>query len=124
MPHRSYPLSPFAAADKDKSKRPDRQNKESIDVLERQKTETPRLFRVILHNDDYTTQEFVTYVLMRFFRKDPTEAQQLMLKAHQTGRAIVAVYTKDIAESKVQQVMDFSRENDSPLLLTVEPESD
>ncbi|MCK6512892.1 ATP-dependent Clp protease adaptor ClpS [Myxococcota bacterium] len=113
----------LASGDKDKTKQPDTKRQEGVDVLERQTTETPRLYRVILHNDDYTTQEFVIYVLQRFFRKDRTEARHIMLKAHISGRAIISVYTKDIAESKVQQVMDYARENDSPLLLTAEPES-
>ncbi len=113
----------LASGDKDKTKQPDTKRQEGVEVLERQTTETPRLYRVILHNDDYTTQEFVVYVLQQFFRKDSTEARHIMLKAHISGRAIIAVYTKDIAESKVQQVMDYARENDSPLLLTAEPES-
>ncbi|MCB9642780.1 MAG: ATP-dependent Clp protease adaptor ClpS [Myxococcales bacterium] len=112
-----------ASDDKDKSKKPGGKRQEGIEVLERQKTDTPKLFRVILHNDDYTTQEFVTYVLQAFFRKDNTEARQIMLKAHMTGKAIVAVYTRDVAESKVQQVMDYARKNESPLLMTVEPET-
>src|SRR5688500_1522993 len=73
-------------------------------TLERTKTKQPVLYRVIMHNDDYTTQEFVVHVLIHFFRKDPTEAHHLMLKVHMTGRAIVAVYTRDVAETKIGQV--------------------
>ena len=76
-----------------------------------------------MHNDDYTTQEFVVYVLQHFFRKDATEAMQLMLKVHTTGKAIVGVYTKDMAETKVAVVSDYAREQGHPLMLTLEPDS-
>ena len=91
-------------------------------TLERIKTKKPQLYRVIMHNDDYTTQEFVVFVLKQFFRKEDTEAQHLMLKVHMTGKAIVAVYTKDIAETKTNQVTDYSREHGQPLQLTLEPD--
>ncbi len=91
-------------------------------LLERQQTKKPRLYRVIMHNDDYTTQEFVVHVLQSYFRKDPTEAMQLMLKVHQGGKAIVAKYTRDMAETKVAVVTDYARENGMPLMLTAEPE--
>jgi ATP-dependent Clp protease adaptor protein ClpS len=92
-------------------------------TLERVKTKKPKLWRVVMHNDDYTTQEFVVHVLTSFFRKDPTEATQIMLKVHTTGKAIVAVYTKDLAESKVAQVTDYARDNGHPLMLTLEPDA-
>ena len=60
--------------------------------------------------------------LVNFFRKDPTEAHHLMLKVHMHGKAIVAVYTRDIAETKVQQVEDFAREQGHPLMITLEPD--
>jgi ATP-dependent Clp protease adaptor protein ClpS len=75
-----------------------------------------------MHNDDFTTQEFVVHVLMTFFHKDATEAQHLMLKVHMTGKAVIAVYTRDIAETKVEQVSDFAREHGHPLMLTLEPD--
>lgn len=91
-------------------------------TLERTKTKRPRLWRVVMHNDDYTTQEFVVHVLILFFRKEPAEATQLMLKVHTTGKAIVGVYTKEIAETKVAQVTDYARDHGHPLLLTMEPD--
>lgn len=93
-------------------------------TLERTKTTTkrPQLWRVVLHNDDYTTQEFVVFVLVEFFRKGETEATQLMLKVHTAGRAVVGVYTKEIAETKVALVLDCARENDHPLMVTMEPD--
>jgi ATP-dependent Clp protease adaptor protein ClpS len=93
-----------------------------VELLERSKTITPRLYRVLMHNDDYTTQEFVVHVLVHYFRKEPAEATHLMLKVHTTGKAIVGKYTRDIAESKVDQVTQYAREAGMPLMLTTEPE--
>ena len=84
-------------------------------LLEAEKTRTkpPPMYKVMLLNDDYTPMEFVVLVLINFFRKDPTEAHHLMLKVHMLGKAVVAVYTRDIAETKVQQVEDFAREQEA-----------
>lgn len=101
---------------------PDLGEDEAIDVEDKPISQTPRRFKVIFHNDDYTTQEFVVYVLMRFFNKTETEAQHVMLTVHHKGAAVAGVYTKDVAETKAQQVMDVARENGMPLLLTTEPE--
>jgi ATP-dependent Clp protease adaptor protein ClpS len=100
----------------------DRDGGTGTQTLERVKTKKPVLYRVIMHNDDYTTQEFVVHILQQFFRKDATEAHHLMLKVHMTGKAIVAVYTKDIAETKIEQVTDYAREHGHPLQLTMEPD--
>jgi ATP-dependent Clp protease adaptor protein ClpS len=91
-------------------------------TLERHKTKKPVLYRVIMHNDDYTTQEFVVFVLKQFFRKEDTEAHHLMLKVHMTGKAIVAVCTRDVAETKIALVTDYAREQGHPLQLTMEPD--
>ncbi|MEM7494606.1 MAG: ATP-dependent Clp protease adaptor ClpS [Myxococcota bacterium] len=94
------------------------------DVLPRQQTSTtiPRQFQVIMHNDDYTTQEFVVHVLMRFFYKSEQKAQELMLKVHQQGKAVVGCYTKDVAESKVELATSYARRQSMPLVLTAEPQ--
>jgi ATP-dependent Clp protease adaptor protein ClpS len=105
-----------------KSPKKDRDGGTSTQTLERTKLQRPALWRVVMHNDDFTTQEFVVHVLQFFFRKDPTEATALMLKIHMTGKAIVAVYTRDIAETKVEQVTDHAREEGHPLMLTLEPD--
>ena len=97
--------------------------KGELGTLEKPKVERPPLYEVLLHNDDYTTQEFVVQVLQQFFRKDATEAHHLMLKVHMTGKAIVAVYTKDIAETKIEQVTDYAREHGHPLQMTMEPDA-
>ena len=103
-------------------RKPDLGEEEDVDVEDKPISQTPRRFKVIFHNDDYTTQEFVVYVLMRFFNKSETEAQHIMLTVHHKGAAVAGVYTKDVAETKAQQVMDVARDNGMPLLLTTEPE--
>lgn len=95
---------------------------EDIDVEDVPVSQTPRRYKVIFHNDDYTTQEFVVFVLQRFFHKTETEARHIMLTVHHKGAAVAGVYTKDVAETKAQQVMDAAQENGMPLLLTTEPE--
>jgi ATP-dependent Clp protease adaptor protein ClpS len=80
------------------------------------KLKKPPLFKVILLNDDYTPMEFVVLVLETFFRMDREKATQVMLHVHTRGVGVCGVYTRDIAETKVQQVNDFSRSNQHPLL--------
>lgn len=95
---------------------------EDVDVEDVPISAVPRRYKVIFHNDDYTTQEFVVHALQRFFHKTETEARHIMLTVHHKGAAVAGVYTKDVAETKAQQVMDAARENGMPLLLTTEPE--
>jgi ATP-dependent Clp protease adaptor protein ClpS len=82
----------------------------------------PRRFRVLLHNDDYTTTDFVVDVLVRHFHKSPAEATHVMLQVHHQGTGVAGVYPKDVAESKVADVTAEARESGMPLLLTTEPE--
>lgn len=91
-------------------------------LQERPKTKKPRLYKVLLHNDDYTTMEFVIEVLVRFFQKDQAEATHLMLYVHTKGKAIAGIYTFDVADTKVTQVTEYARKNGHPLLVTMEPE--
>jgi ATP-dependent Clp protease adaptor protein ClpS len=94
------------------------------EVLEKPKPKTrkPRLFHAVLHNDDYTTMEFVIDVLMKFFHKSETEATHIMLSVHHKGHGVAGVFTKDVAETKVAQVTDYAKEQGMPLRLSVEPE--
>lgn len=80
----------------------------------------PPLFKVLLLNDDYTPMEFVVLVLEMFFRMDREKATQVMLHVHTRGVGVCGVFTKDIAETKVAQVNDYSRSNQHPLMCTME----
>ena len=91
-------------------------------VLVRPKTQKPPLYKVFLLNDDYTPMEFVVHVLERFFNKSQTEATQIMLHVHRKGVGLCGVFTFEIAETKVAQVMDFARRNQHPLQCTMERE--
>ena len=84
------------------------------------KTKKPSMYKVLLLNDDYTPMEFVVYVLERFFNKLSEEATQIMLHVHQRGVGICGVYSYEVAETKVTQVMDFARQNEHPLQCTLE----
>jgi ATP-dependent Clp protease adaptor protein ClpS len=88
---------------------------------ERIHTEKPKQYKVVLHNDNYTTMEFVVLVLMKFFHKGETEATHIMLTVHHRGSGVAGVYTKDVAETKVHQVTTFAQDNGMPLKLTAEP---
>jgi ATP-dependent Clp protease adaptor protein ClpS len=88
----------------------------------RPKTKKPSLYKVLLLNDDYTPMEFVVLVLERFFNKGREEATRIMLHVHQKGVGVCGVYTYEIAETKVAQVMDYSRQNQHPLQCTMEKE--
>lgn len=82
---------------------------------ERAKTKPPRMFKVMLFNDDYTTMEFVIEVLQRFFDMDRERALQIMLKVHNEGLAVCGVYSRDVAETKVTRVSEFAKQHGHPL---------
>ena len=95
---------------------------DDVAVEERVKTAPPRRYRVIFHNDDFTTMEFVTMVLKDHFHKTETEAAHIMITVHTVGSASAGIYPRDVAETKVAKVMKLARDRGMPLLLTVEPE--
>ena len=82
----------------------------------KQKLKAPKRFDVILLNDDYTTMEFVVEVLQQFFNKEFKAAEAIMLKIHIDGEAVCGTYSYDVAQTKVTQVIDFSRQNEQPLM--------
>ena len=86
------------------------------------KTKRPRLYKVMLENDDFTPREFVVKVLKAVFRMTDDEAYVVMMAAHQQGNAVVSVYTRDVAESKAKEATDMGREAGHPLMFTIEPE--
>lgn len=104
----------FMSAEKDSS--------QEILVETRPKTKRPPLYKVMLLNDDFTPMEFVVLVLERFFSKNPTQAFEIMLTVHKKGLAMVGIFSHEVAETKVSQVMDFSRRHQHPLQCTMEKE--
>jgi ATP-dependent Clp protease adaptor protein ClpS len=89
---------------------------------ERSKTKPPKLYKVMLLNDDFTTMEFVVEVLQTFFAMGRERALQVMLKVHKEGSAVCGVYSKDIAETKVDQVTDYAVQHGHPLRCSMEEE--
>jgi ATP-dependent Clp protease adaptor protein ClpS len=88
----------------------------------KEKVQHPPMWRVLLHNDDYTTQEFVVYVLETVFNKPQAEAFAIMMQVHQSGLGIAGIYTRDVAETKVKAARQLAEQNEFPLLVTMEPE--
>jgi|SRR5215213_70277 len=95
---------------------------EEFAVEERKKTRRPKKWKVLLHNDDFTTMEYVVDVLIRHFYKSPAEATHIMLQVHQKGVGVAGIYSREVAETKVAEVTDEARANGMPLKLTTEPE--
>lgn len=104
------------------SKEPEK--KTGGEVLEdtRQKTQQPRLYRVLLHNDDYTTMEFVVHVLEAVFNKGPAEAHAIMMQVHVRGQGVCGRYTYEVAETKVTAVHRLARDSGFPLRASFEEE--
>jgi ATP-dependent Clp protease adaptor protein ClpS len=86
------------------------------------RTKKPSMYRVLILNDDYTPMEFVVLILERFFQKNREQATRIMLHVHQKGVGVCGVYTYEVAETKVAQVMDLARRNEHPLQCTMEKE--
>jgi ATP-dependent Clp protease adaptor protein ClpS len=84
----------------------------------------PPLYKVLLHNDDFTTMEFVVYVLQTIFQRSESDAIHIMLKVHQEGVGVAGIYTFEVAETKAAKVVDLAQANEYPLLCTVEEAED
>jgi ATP-dependent Clp protease adaptor protein ClpS len=102
--------------------RPDASESTIADPEARQRLERPRLWRVLLHNDDYTTQDFVVWVLETVFHKATAEAVEIMLSVHRSGLGLAGVYTRDVAETKLKTTRQLAEQHEFPLLVTMEPE--
>ena len=81
------------------------------------------MWRVLLHNDDYTTQEFVVWILETIFHKDRAEAFEIMMSVHRSGMGLAGVYTHDVADTKVRTTKQMAEEHEFPLLVTMEPDT-
>ncbi len=95
--------------------------KEELDIV--LELEEPQMYKVLLHNDDYTSMDFVVEVLMGIFHKTHAQAEQIMLQIHEKGKAICGVYSFEIAQTKAQQVKKRAKQNEFPLLATIEEDS-
>lgn len=93
----------------------------SVITKEKVKTELPKMYKVLIHNDDYTTMEFVIHVLEKFFQKTYEEAQDIMLKVHHEGVGVCGIYTFEVAESKSSKLNKYSRSKGHPLKSSIEP---
>lgn len=89
-------------------------------VKAKPKTKKPSMYKVLMLNDDYTPMEFVVHILERFFNKNRQEATRIMLHVHRRGVGVCGIYTYEVAETKVTQVMDFARQHQHPLQCTLE----
>ena len=100
--------------------------KEQSATRERQRVELmePRRYKVTIYNDDFTTMEFVVMILIQVFFKSQAEAETLMLQVHHSDKAVVGIYSYDVAVSKVRKATNMAREAGFPLRLTIEPEKD
>lgn len=104
---------------------PNLSNEESdgeVGVLTRKKVKRPPRYKVLLHNDDYTTMEFVIYILEKVFGKNKEESYAIMLLVHNEGKGVCGIYTHEVAETKVKRVSLEAKQNGHPLLCTMEPE--
>lgn len=103
---------------------PDHKDDPSTDTLlkPKPKTKKPNMYKVLLLNDDYTPMDFVIHILEKFFSKNRDEATEIMLHVHRRGVGICGIFTYEIAETKVMQVMDYARLHEQPLQCTMEKE--
>ena len=93
------------------------------ETLDRDEVKIPPMYRVILHNDDFTTMEFVVWLLMDIFKHDASSASKVMLSVHNNGSGVAGTYSHEIATLKLDKAMVAAEENDYPLQLTMEPDS-
>ena len=112
----------YIASMSKKPANPERDSDSGVITKTRPKTQKPALYKVLLLNDDFTPMEFVVHVLELFFNKSGEDAYTIMLHVHQKGVGVCGVYTFEVAETKVTQVMDYAKQNGHPLQCTLEKE--
>jgi ATP-dependent Clp protease adaptor protein ClpS len=100
----------------------DQEHEEGVLTEKKQKLQKPPMYKVLLHNDDFTTMDFVVFVLMSVFGKNPIDAFKIMMAVHQQGVGIAGVYTYEIAEAKCNKATELAQKREFPLLCTVEEE--
>jgi len=99
----------------------DRDEQSGTATVRKQKLQPPKMYKVLMHNDDYTTMEFVILVLQKYFNKTYNEAQDIMISVHQRGFGVCGIFTYEVAESKVAKVIKYARENGHPLRCSTDP---
>jgi ATP-dependent Clp protease adaptor protein ClpS len=115
--------APVCGTDRrDDNRRDDNGTSTGVVVKAKPKTKKPSMYKVLMLNDDYTPMEFVVHILERFFQKSREEATRIMMHVHRRGVGVCGVYTYEVAETKVTQVMDFARRHQHPLQCTMEKE--
>jgi ATP-dependent Clp protease adaptor protein ClpS len=114
------PSSKCTRAMSEDGDKPGDDNETGVVVRTKPKTKKPSLYKVLMLNDDYTPMEFVVHILETFFRKSREEATQVMLNVHQRGIGVCGVYTYEVAETKVTEVVECARRQEHPLQLTLE----
>lgn len=105
----------------DKNKRPRRKEQTGLALKERTHTKKPPMYKVLLHNDDYTTKEFVVRILQSVFHKSEGEALRIMTHVHNNGVGVAGIYTREVAETKVQKTLSLAQAYEYPLQCSLEP---
>ena len=99
----------------------DKNEQSGVATIKKVKLTPPKMYKVIMHNDDYTTMEFVVHTLQKYFNKNLNEAHAIMLEVHTRGYGICGIFTYEVAESKVAKVTKYARENGHPLKCSTDP---
>ncbi len=102
-------------------KKPSRDNERGLALKERTKTKKPPMYKVLLHNDDYTTRDFVVMILRTVFLKSDSDAVAIMMHVHNGGVGVAGIYTREIAETKAEKTVSLAQANEFPLQCSVEP---